>query len=34
MDAEYSVAVLFAEVFDVASGGLKDPQAEEPEHRH
>ena len=31
--AEYSAAVLFAEVFDVASGGLKDSQAEEPEHR-
>jgi hypothetical protein len=26
--------VLFAEVADVSTGGLEDPQAEQPEHRH
>lgn len=28
------VAVLFAEVGDVRSGSLEDPQAEQPEHGH
>ena len=32
-DPEHPVAVLLAEVIDVAAGGLEDPQAEEPEHR-
>jgi hypothetical protein len=32
--AQYSVAVLFAEVDDVRAGGLEDPQAEQPEHGH
>lgn len=27
------MAVLFADVFDVAAGCLEDPQTEEPEHR-
>jgi hypothetical protein len=30
---QHSVTVLLADVFDVGSGGLEDPQPEEPEHR-
>src|SRR5690348_3538802 len=32
--AQDPVAVFFAEVADVSTGGLEDPQAEQPEHRH
>src|SRR4051812_20132208 len=32
-NAPYTVAVLLAEVFDVAAGGLEGPQAQEPQHR-
>jgi hypothetical protein len=28
------VAVFFTEVGDVGTGGLEDPQAEQPEHDH
>ena len=28
------MAVLFAKIGDVRAGGLEDPQAEQPEHRH
>ncbi len=28
------LAMLFAEIDDVRAGGLEDPQAEQPEHRH
>src|SRR3954470_18823514 len=31
-DPEHPVAVFFAEVVDVGSGGLEDPQPEQPEH--
>jgi hypothetical protein len=31
-DVQHPVAVLFAQVGDVAAGGLEDPQAEQPEH--
>jgi hypothetical protein len=31
-DLEYAVAVFLAEVADVGAAGLKDPQAEEPQH--
>ena len=30
--AQYPVAVFFAQVGDVRTGGLEDPQAEQPEH--
>jgi hypothetical protein len=33
-DAQYPVAVFFAEVTDVGAGGFEDPQAEQPEHGH
>jgi len=33
-DPQHPVAVLLAEVGDVRGGGLEDPQAEQPEHRH
>jgi len=32
-NTQYPVAVLLAEVFDVAAGGLEDPQAQQPQHR-
>ena len=32
--AQDPVAVFFAEVGDVRAGGLKDPQAQQPEHGH
>jgi hypothetical protein len=32
-DPEHPVAVLLGDVFDVAAGGLEDPQAQEPQHR-
>jgi hypothetical protein len=31
---EDSMAVFLAEVVDVRTGGLEDPQSEQPEHRH
>jgi hypothetical protein len=31
-DAQHAVAVLLAEVFDVAAGGPEDPQSEQAEH--
>jgi hypothetical protein len=33
-DSRYPVAVLLAEVADVGSGGLEDPQFQQAEHRH
>ena len=32
-DAQHPVAVLLAQVLDVAAGGLEDPQAQQPQHR-
>jgi hypothetical protein len=32
--AQHPVAVLFTQVGDVRTGGLEDPQAEQPEHGH
>jgi len=32
--AQHPVAMLFAEVGKVGSGGLEDPQAQQPEHGH
>ncbi|WP_405072075.1 hypothetical protein OG558_22585 [Kribbella sp. NBC_01510] len=32
--AQIPVAVLFAEIFDVAAGGLEDPQPEQTQHRY
>jgi hypothetical protein len=32
--AQHPMAVLFAKIGDVGAGGLEDPQAEQPEHRH